>query len=233
MKLSVIIPVFNEAPTLAAIIQQVATSPLPSEIAKEIIVVNDGSSDNSRAILDQLKDSFDLKVFHHNVNQGKTAAIRRGLEEATGDFILIQDADLEYSPKDFPALLEPLLTYKAKIVYGSRFKGQITGMTLTNRIANRTSNITFNILFGTHLTDINTCYKVLPQQIFKKIPITSSHFVFETEITARLIHNGYEILEVPIHYQGRSVKRGKKMNWLRALQMFWGILRFRFSENFK
>lgn len=229
MKLSIIIPVFNEARTLDDIIRQVHDAPMPPGVAKEIIVVNDGSTDNSAKVLDGLQDKLDLKVFHQKSNQGKTAAVTFGIAKAAGDFILIQDADLEYSPRNYPKLLEPLLSQDAKVVYGSRFKGTIRGMLLMNRLANIFSNITFNLFFGKRLTDINTCFKIFPRQVFDRIRITSSHFVFETELTAKMIRLGYEIWEVPIHYQGRSAEHGKKMNAFRALQMFWGIIKYRFS----
>ena len=161
---------------------------------------------------------------------GKTTAIKLGIEKSTGDIILIQDADLEYSPKNYPDLLEPILVNKATIVYGSRFKGSIKGMTLTNRLANIFSNITATMLFAKLITDVNTCYKAFKKDVLQDITIESKNFTFETEITAKLLRKGHNIHEIPINYIARTQKKGKKMNWPKALEMYAGLIKYRFSR---
>jgi glycosyltransferase involved in cell wall biosynthesis len=149
------------------------------------------------------------------------------MEVATGDIVLIQDADLEYSPDDFPILLEPIIKGQATVVYGSRFKGSTQGMTMVNRMANIFSNLTFNLLYATRLTDINTCYKVFKKDVLNGIKIVSTNFTFETEITAKLLHRGVKIIEVPIRYDARSHRQGKKIRWGTAIQMYWGMVKYR------
>jgi len=228
MKLSVIIPVYNEETTVVQVINAVKAVELPQQIDREIIVVNDGSTDGTAGALGCFDGDLFVRVFHHSSNQGKAAAIRRGIKQLSGDFALIQDADLEYHPSQYPLLLEPILRGEADAVYGSRFKGSITAMELVNRFANIASNITFNILFGTRLTDINTCYKLFRTKDIRSIMIESDHFALETEITAKLVRKGVRILEVPIQYQARSVGQGKKIDWPKAIGMYSAIFRYRF-----
>ena len=230
MKLTVIIPVYNEEATIAQVIDAVRAVSLPQDISKEIVVVNDGSSDGTARVLERFARDGDVKIFHQALNQGKTAAIKRGIAEAQGDLILIQDADLEYSPSEYPGLLRPLLDGRADVVYGSRFIGHIQRMEGINRLANVISNITFKIFYGRHLTDINTCFKLFRARDIKAIPIISHHFAFETEVTAKLVRKGFRILEVPITYEARSFVEGKKINWSTAFGMYWAIIRFRFTD---
>ncbi len=227
MKLSIIIPVYNEERTLPAIIDKIKTITFKDSIDKEIIAVNDGSTDNSTKILEQENNQSTFKVFHLRNNQGKTAALIEGIKNATGDIIVIQDADLEYDPCQIPKLIQPILDNQSSVVYGSRFKGKIEKMKLINRLANRISNIVFSLIYPCKITDINTCYKAFRAEIIKNIEITSSEFTFETEITAKIINRGYSIQEIPIDYVARTVSYGKKINWKKAIMMFEGIFRFR------
>ncbi|NTV30171.1 MAG: glycosyltransferase family 2 protein [Candidatus Omnitrophica bacterium] len=227
---TIVIPAYNEEQTIAEVLKAVASEPLPEGMLKDIVVVDDGSTDRTADIAETLADGQTLRVFRQQPNQGKAAAIQRGIDEARGDYLLIQDADLEYSPSHYAALIAPLLKGDADVVYGSRFKGTIRSMQGVNRWANVMSNLTFNVLFGTALTDINTCYKLFRMADIRSIAIESDHFAFETEVTAKLVNKGRKIVEVPIAYEARSVEQGKKINWPKALGMYWAIIRFRFSS---
>lgn len=229
LTLSVIIPAFNEDRFIRNVLDQVQSVTLPMGISKEIIVVNDGSTDDTGKILQEIPASGSIHVIHHCRNLGKAAAIRSGIRQAEGDVIVIQDADLECSPDDFPKLIAPILRNQTSVVYGSRFKGVVRNMPIINRIANKSANLTANLLFGSSLTDINTCYKMFRREVLHKIALKSNHFTFDTEITAKILRQGYRIVEIPINYFGRPRSEGKKMNWYRALQVYWGILRFRFE----
>ena len=229
MKLSVVIPAYNEEKTIREIIERVKAVRLQEKVGKEIIVVNDGSKDGTAKVLESYKGDPSIRVFHQN-NMGKTGALKTGIKNATGDIILIQDADLEYDPKYYPELIAPILQQKYSVVYGSRFKGRIKNMKFINRASNVFSNIVFTILFFTRITDINTCFKAFRREIIQPMEIKSTHFTFETEVTAKVVKKGFKILEIPIDYTARSSEEGKKINWNTALQMFWGIIRFRFSD---
>ncbi|MDZ4242995.1 MAG: glycosyltransferase family 2 protein [Candidatus Omnitrophota bacterium] len=230
MKLSVIIPVYNEENSLPRILPMVQQAPLPPGVGQEIVIVDDGSTDATPNILEGFRSDQHVKILRHDRNRGKTAAVLTGLRAAAGDIFLIQDADLEYHPSHYPRLLEPILRDKASVVYGSRFKGRILGMRPVNRWANRVSNITFNLLYGTRITDINTCFKVFTRDAFRDMDITTSHFGLDTELTAKLVRRGYAITEVPIDYAARSVEEGKKITWIKAVSMYAGIFRFRFGR---
>jgi glycosyltransferase involved in cell wall biosynthesis len=229
MKISVIIPVYNEERTVVQVISAVKAVDLPG-MEKEIIVVNDGSTDKTAGALGRFDGDLIVKIFHQTPNQGKTAAIRRGLKESSGDLVLIQDADLEYSPAQYPALIAPLMRHEADAVYGSRFLGTIKNMAPINRWSNIFSNVSFNLLFGTKITDINTCFKLFRSADIKSLTIESDRFAFETEVTAKLIRKGVRIVEVPVDYEARSVAQGKKISWSAAWGMYWGIIRYRFSR---
>lgn len=228
MKLSILIPVYNEEHSVSQILDAVKAAPLPAGMTRELIVVNDGSTDKTADVLNRYPKSPEIKVVHQPANKGKGAAIRRAAQEASGNFLIVQDADLEYDPKEYPALLAPLLSGKADVVYGSRFTGSIKSMRVINRVSNLWSNLTFNLLFGTRLTDINTCYKVFRKADFQSLNLTSNDFEFETEVSAKLVKKGLRILEVPIDYKARSRQEGKKINWPRALAMYGAIIRNRF-----
>lgn len=230
MKLSILIPAYNEEATIVQVIQEVCAVALPSSMDREVIVVNDGSTDGTARALEGFNGDPRVRVFHQTVNQGKTAALRGCIREASGDLLLVQDADLEYSPSEYPQLLQPLLEGRADVVYGSRFMGTIRHMKGVNRWANIISNMTFQLLYGKKITDINTCFKLFRAADIKALNIVSDHFAFETEVTAKLVRKGLKILEIPIAYEARSESEGKKINWLTALGMYGAIIRFRFNR---
>ncbi|OGX32949.1 MAG: hypothetical protein A2787_04270 [Omnitrophica WOR_2 bacterium RIFCSPHIGHO2_01_FULL_48_9] len=228
MKLSVIIPAYNEKNTVASIIHSILAVQIPSPLEKELIIVDDGSTDGTKEELQQFQHDPRIKIFFHEKNQGKTAAVRLGIKQATGHIVLFQDADLEYSPENYPQLLRPILNGEAVIVYGSRFLGKIKNMAWINRLANNLSMFTINLLYGSQITDFHTCFKVIKKDILDKIPITSERFSFDTEITARLLRKGYAIHEVPISYAARSRAEGKKITWGTAIETYLFLLRYRF-----
>lgn len=229
MKLSIIIPLYNEEKTIGELIRKIRDVELPFGISKEIIIVDDGSIDTTYEILKRYNTGGTVKIYHKEKNTGKASAVKTGIENSEGDIILIQDADLEYGPDNYQALLEPIIKDKAQVVYGSRFKGKIKKMAVINRIANMISNITLNLLYGTRISDVNTGHKIFRREIFDRIQIASKDFTFETEITAKLLNLGYVIYEVPIGYVARSKKEGKKITWLAALEMYWGIIKYKFD----
>lgn len=231
MKLSILIPVYNEAQFIGELIRRVRCVELPVGITEEIIIVDDGSTDETPEILKRYNADTAIKIYRQNKNMGKSAAVKTGIEKSEGDIILIQDADLEYDPDNYPMLIEPIIKNKADVVYGSRFKGKIEKMALINRIANLISNITLNLLYGAKISDVNTCHKAFKREVFDKIKITSENFTFETEITAKLLNLGYEIYEMPIKYTARSKEEGKKITWLKAWQMYWGIIRYKLGSS--
>ncbi len=224
--LSVIMPVYNERETLSEILARVRAVDLP----KEIVVVDDGSTDGTREILREEEQKGDLKVLYHRVNMGKGAAVRTGLEHATGDFIIIQDADLEYDPRDYPKLLKPLLEGEAEVVYGSRFMDFGKSMFFLQALGNRIVTMFTNLLYGTALSDMETCYKVFKAEVIKSIPLCSRRFELEPEITAKLLKRGYHIQEVPISYQGREYHQGKKLTWRDGIKALWTLIKYRFVD---
>jgi glycosyltransferase involved in cell wall biosynthesis len=229
VKLSIIMPVFNEQETLREIVRQIRAVDLP-QIEKEIVAVDDGSSDQSAQILDEEARWGDLRVFHHPVNRGKGAAVRTGVAQAAGDILLIQDADLEYDPRDYPALIQPIVEGREAVVYGSRFLGAPKEMLFWHRLGNRLLTMTTNVLFGTVLSDMETCYKAFRADVMKGIPLRSRRFELEPEITAKVLKRGYRILEVPIAYRGRDFHQGKKISWRDAPVAFWTLIKYRFAD---
>ncbi|MBU3927967.1 MAG: glycosyltransferase family 2 protein [Bacteroidetes bacterium] len=227
MKISIIIPAYNEEKTINLVLDKVLSVTLPEGMAREVIVVNDGSRDQTAEVLNRYDDHQDVKILHQ-AKQGKTAALVRGIAEAAGDILLIQDADLEYDPLQYPALLDPILKGEADVVHGSRFLGDIKDMRWINYWANQVSNWTLRALYRVNLTDINTCYKVFKREVIQGIRICSRNFAFETEVTAKLIRRGIRIKEVPIEYVARSHREGKKIRWMSALEMYWPIIKYRF-----
>jgi len=229
MILSIVIPAFNEEATIEEIVSKVKEAPLPEGLLKEIIIVNDGSKDRTAERLSRFSSEPGIIVLHQS-NQGKTGALLTGFKNATGDILLVQDADMEYDPIQYPQLVQPILDGQTEVVYGSRFLGQIAGMEPVNRWANEISNLTFSFLYGFKITDINTCYKVFTRRSWEGMTITSKNFAFETEFTVKLLARGCAIKEVAINYNARSKKAGKKINWSTAMEMFWPIIKYRFTS---
>lgn len=227
LKLSVIIPCYNEVTTVATVIERVRAV----ELAYEIIVVDDGSTDGTREVLAGIDPGDDLKIVLHDHNQGKGAAVRTGFKTATGDVLLIQDADLEYDPREYPVLLRPIEEGISKVVYGSRFLGgPRKAMFFWNMIANRTLTLVTNILYNAILSDMETCYKVFRAEIVRDIPLRSKRFDFEPEITAKVLKRGHRIYEVPISYNGREWDEGKKITWKDGVIAMLTLFRYRFTE---
>ena len=225
MIVSIIIPVYNEESTIAPIIDKVLAVRLPRGVEREIIIVDDGSDDNTCRILALFRGRDKISVLRQE-HKGKTAALLRGIKNAKGDIFLIQDADLEYDPANYPQLLEPILNGDAQVVYGSRFLGHIERMEPINRVANLVANWTLNVLFSTKLTDINTCYKVFTKKAFEGITIEGSHFDMDAEMTVKFLMKKLFIDEVPISYIARSREAGKKINFLMALKLYWRIIQY-------
>jgi glycosyltransferase involved in cell wall biosynthesis len=228
MKLTVIMPVYNERNTVREILRRVRAVDL-GEIEKEILVVDDGSTDGSADILKMEADST-IKVLHHSSNMGKGAAIRTALEHVTGDFMVIQDADLEYDPEDYRALLAPMLKKKAEVVYGSRFTGEHRDMLFWHMLGNKMLSLLTNILYNTTISDMETCYKMFWCKALEGITIDSNRFNFEPEITAKILKKKIRVYEVPISYAGREYSEGKKITWKDGLMAFWTLVKYRFID---
>jgi glycosyltransferase involved in cell wall biosynthesis len=223
-KLSVIVPVFNERNTVVEIVRRMRAVELPVE--REIVLVDDGSDDGTRAVLPQLGDST-VRVVTHPHNRGKGAAVRTGLANVTGDLVIVQDADLEYDPEDWPRLLAPMLKGKAQVVYGSRFTGERRNMLFLHWLGNRFLSLVTNVLYNTTLSDMETCYKVFDRRILDGIKLRSERFEFEPEITAKILKKRIRIYEVPISYAGREPEEGKKITWHDGFSALWTLLKYR------
>ncbi|MFQ5789818.1 MAG: glycosyltransferase family 2 protein [Acidobacteriota bacterium] len=221
--LSVVMPVYNERCTIEEIVTRVLSSPL----RMELIVVDDGSSDGSREILQELaaKESFTLVL--QDRNHGKGAAVRRGFQEISGDIVVIQDADLEYSPEEYPELIDLILRGKADAVYGSRFLGRHRAFLFTHYLGNRFLTLVTNVLYNTILTDMETCFKAVRADVLKQLTLRENRFGIEPEITAKLFKRGSRVYEVPITYQGRGYEEGKKISWKDGLEALWVLLKYR------
>ena len=221
--LSVIMPVYNEEGTIEEIVSRVLAVPLPIEL----IVVDDGSTDETRALLSKLAEARQFKVFLQDENRGKGAAVRKGFAEASGDIFIIQDADLEYSPEEYPELIELIVRGKADAVYGSRFLGRHRAFLFTHYLGNRFLTLVTNVLYNTILTDMETCFKTIRADRVRQMTLRSNRFGIEPEITAKLFKMGCRVYEVPITYEGRGYEEGKKISWKDGLEALWVLLKYR------
>ncbi len=226
-KITVIIPVYNEIKTLNQILEKVEKTDFCG-LEKEIILIDDGSTDGTK----ELYSTLSYKVLYHDVNQGKGAAIRTGLKEATGDIIVIQDADLEYDPVDYKDLIQLILDNKADVAYGTRLNGgkPSRAFMFHHLLGNKLLTLITNILYNTTLTDMETCYKAFRADFIKDITIKSDRFDFEPEITAKVLKKGARIYELPISYYGREYAEGKKITWKDGFQAIWALIKFRFVD---
>ena len=229
MKLSVVMPVYDERPTLRIMVERVLA--VPMEI--ELLCVDDGSQDGSREILEELEKQYpQIRVFLQPRNMGKGAALRRGIQEATGDFVVIQDADLEYDPAEFPRLLEPLLAGKADVVYGSRFMGSGAHRVLYfwHSVGNWLLTLLSNCLTNINLSDMETCYKMFRREVIGAIPIEENRFGFEPEITVKVARRNLRIYEVGISYSGRTYDEGKKIGWKDGFRALYCLFKYSLKE---
>jgi dolichol-phosphate mannosyltransferase len=229
MKISILIPVYNEFLTLPLVLQRVIAAPLPPGCEKEIVIVDDGSTDGTTELLSEFKDSSVVLVHYSIVNFGKGAAIRQGLARATGDIVLIQDGDLEYDPQDYVKVLEPIVNGTADVVYGSRFQRGVRGMRWSNWLANKILTWTSNVAFQAGITDEATAYKAFRTEVLRKIRLQCVRFEFCPEVTAKVRRLGYNIVEVPISYNPRGIADGKKIRWHDGVEAFWTLMKYRMA----
>jgi glycosyltransferase involved in cell wall biosynthesis len=246
LRLSIIMPVYNERATLEEIVQRVQATDLtvnprstslilpgPVAVEREIIIVDDGSTDGTRNILDEWRISPppNMQIIYHERNSGKGAALRTGFQHATGDLMIVQDADLEYDPRDYVKLLEPLLEGRAPVIYGSRFLGgPRAAMSLSHTLGNQLLTVITNLLYGTSLSDMETCYKCFRREVIDGITLRSRAFEIEPELTAKILKRGYTIFEVPISYNGRAFHEGKKISWKDGFSAVRTLVRYRFTD---
>ena len=224
--LSVVMPVYNERRTIHEIVRRVLAVPLRIEL----IVVDDGSEDGTRDMLSALAATLPIKLVLQPANAGKGAALRRGFQEVTGDIVVIQDADLEYSPEEFPQLIELICQGRADVVYGSRFVGRHRVFLFTHYAGNRFLTFVTNVLYNTMLSDMETCYKVMRTEVVRSMTLRSDGFGIEPELTAKIFKRHYRVYEVPITYDGRGYEEGKKITWLDGFVALWVLIKYRFTE---
>ena len=253
MKLSVLIPCYNEIDTIREIVECVLDVDIVLRVRegkqtqgdrshtkkgtvklfvdKEIIIVDDGSKDGTRDILPELAMLPGVFVHYHEHNQGKGAAVRTAIEKSTGDILIVQDADLEYDPREYPKLVQPIVEGRSKVVYGSRFLGgPRKAMFFTHMLGNKLLTLFTNILYDSILSDMETCYKVFTREVAQQLRLNSHGWGFDPEITAKILKRGYRIYEVPISYNGREFDEGKKISWRDGLTVAWTLLKYRFVE---
>jgi glycosyltransferase involved in cell wall biosynthesis len=224
--LSVVMPVYNERDTIEEIVMRVMRVP----IRIELIVVDDCSGDGTRDLLPALQQRYGFKLVLQQVNGGKGSALRRGFQEVTGDVVVIQDADLEYSPEEYPDLISLICDGRADVVYGSRFIGRHRVFLFTHYAGNRLLTLITNILYNTMLTDMETCYKMMRSEVLRSMTLQSSGFGIEPELTAKIFKRGFRVYEVPITYDGRGYEEGKKITWRDGLVALWVLIKYRFTE---
>ena len=223
--LSVVMPVYNERTTIEEIIRRVLAVP----IRVELVVVDDGSTDGTSEILDGLWRELTFTLLRQT-NAGKGAALRRGFAVVSGDLVVIQDADLEYSPEEFPDLIALIRQGKADVVFGSRFLGRHRVFLFTHYLGNRVVTLAANLLYNTMLSDMETCYKIMRIDVLRSMTLKSNGFGIEPEITAKIFKRGYRVYEVPITYAGRNYDQGKKITWVAGFVALWVLLKYRFTE---
>jgi glycosyltransferase involved in cell wall biosynthesis len=223
---SVVMAVYNERETVEEIIRRVLAVPLRIEL----IVIDDGSSDGSRELLKALAQELPLRLVVQPQNRGKGAALRAGFAEAAGDVVIIQDADLEYSPEEYPELIDLICAGRADVVYGSRFIGRHRVFLFTHYAGNRVINLLANVLYNTTLTDLETCYKAMRIGVLRSMTLRSDGFDIEPELTAKIFKRGFRVYEIPITYNGRGYDEGKKITWRDGLIAVWTLVKYRFTE---
>jgi glycosyltransferase involved in cell wall biosynthesis len=223
---SVIVPVYNERQTIAELLRRVRAVPIPTQI----IVVDDGSTDGTAEVVRREIADASIELVVHEVNRGKGAAVRSGLERVRGEVVIIQDADLEYDPAEYPLLLAPIEKGIARVVYGSRFLGPHRAMYFWHSVGNKLLTLTCNVLFDTTLTDLETCYKVFTTDVIRSFRLRSDRWGFDPEVTAKVLKRGHRIYEIPISYAGREFHEGKKITWKDGFRVFFALLRFRLRD---
>jgi len=226
LRVSIVIPCYNEIQTIEALVEAVEQSPVRD---KEIILVDDASTDGTQELIRQKLESRVQRVIYHEKNRGKGAALRTGFAAATGDVVLIQDADLEYSPEEYPDLLDLIVRGKADAVFGSRFIGRHRCFLFTHYLANLFLNLVTNVLYNTTMTDMETCFKAVRADVLKGLDLRSDRFGIEPEITAKLFKRGARVYEVPITYEGRDYSEGKKISWKDGFPALWTLVKYRFT----
>jgi glycosyltransferase involved in cell wall biosynthesis len=232
-KVSIVVPVFNESAYVGVLLERVARAPLPAGVEREIVVVDDASTDGTRDLLRALagEGRLPLRLLEQPVNQGKGAALRRGFAEASGDVVIIQDADLEYDPAEYPALLQPILDDKADVVFGSRFlSGPHRVLLFWHYVGNKVLTTISNMFSNLNLTDMETCYKVFRRSLLDGVTLRSNRFGIEPELTAKLAKKRARIYEVPISYHGRTYEEGKKIGWKDGFSALWAIVRYNLGD---
>jgi len=228
-KLSIVIPAYNERATVEALLRRVAAAPIPGGLEREILIVDDGSGDGTGELLKELEQTGDpaFRLVEHPHNRGKGAALRTGFEQVTGDVVLVQDADLEYDPRDYPTLLQPILDGEADVVYGSRFLGgPHRVLFFWHYVGNRFLTTLSNMFTDLNLSDMETCYKVFRAEVLRGMTLCSDRFGIEPELTAKVAKTRARIYEVPISYHGRTYAEGKKIGWRDGFAAIWAILRY-------
>jgi glycosyltransferase involved in cell wall biosynthesis len=225
VKLSVLVPVYNEAATVVAAMKRIVDVEYPCEV--EVVVVNDGSVDATAELLSAITDPR-VKVVHHPTNRGKGAAIRTAAQSATGDYMIICDADLEYAPEEIPRLLEPVLSGETELVYGTRSFGSHTAYSFWYVLGNKTVTMFANVMYDCWISDLETCFKLMPLPLYRELDIRSAGFGMEAEVTAKLLSRGMRPFEVPISYKARTREEGKKLTWKDGVEALWILTRERF-----